>query len=61
VNEAICFATFVLERADAGNIRRPEVALDLPLQWPAELVGAVELSGAARLDALIGNRRDDAR
>jgi hypothetical protein len=52
VEREICFATFVLERA-VGHAR-PEVALDLPLAWPAELRGQVEEAGPERLRALIG-------
>ncbi len=48
----ICFATFVLERGDHRG--RPEVVLDLPLEWPPALRRRVDLAGAERLDELVG-------
>ncbi len=43
MEEPICFATFVLERgADTGT---PEVALDLPLAWPASVPAHVRALG----------------
>ncbi len=46
VNDEVCFATFVLERG-AGPAR---VGLDMPLDWPAELTGDVELLGASAVE-----------
>lgn len=48
----ICFATFVLERGD--HEERPEVVLDLPLEWPRTLTDRVRLEGAERLDEIVG-------
>ena len=39
MEEPICFATFVLERGEGSGA--PEVALDLPLEWPADVPGRV--------------------
>ena len=39
MEEPICFATFVLERGAGSD--EPEVALDLPLAWPATVPGRV--------------------
>jgi SAM-dependent methyltransferase len=52
VDSEICFATFVLERGERG--RCPEVALDLPLQWPRTLSDRVRLAGPERLDEIVG-------
>jgi hypothetical protein len=40
---------------------RAEVALDLPLPWPEELVGAVHPTGAAGFDELAPLDRNRAR
>lgn len=61
VDQEVCFATFVLERGEATAVVRPEVALDLPLSWPEELAGAVQLTGAAGLDELLSVDRGRAR
>jgi SAM-dependent methyltransferase len=55
VDGEICFATFVLEHSGHRVDRRPEVALDLPLRWPAELQQVVELTGPDRLADLVGD------
>ena len=52
VDGDVCFATFVLERGDRA--RRPDVVLDMPLDWPPELSERVRLAGAERLDELVG-------
>lgn len=52
VDSEICFATFVLERDERE--RCPDVALDLPLQWPQMLSDGVRLAGADRLDEIVG-------
>lgn len=39
MEEPICFATFVLERGEGGE--QPEVALELPLQWPEHVPARV--------------------
>lgn len=52
VDSNICFATFVLERGNSGG--RPEVVLDLPLEWPRALSSRVDLAGAGRLDEIVG-------
>jgi SAM-dependent methyltransferase len=52
VDGEVCFATFVLERPGAVGETAPEVALDLPLQWPEQLGGTVELIGPEGLAEL---------
>lgn len=49
VDESVCFATFVLEK---GEAERPQVCLDLPLEWPAESRETVELLPTAELEEL---------
>ena len=53
VTRDVCFATFVLERAEDGAADRPEVALDLPLSWPDRLADSVRLAGAGRLEQMV--------
>jgi SAM-dependent methyltransferase len=55
-----CFATFVLQRGDSAPAR-PQVVLDLPMDWPAHLVAGVELGGPARLAELVPDAQRDAR
>ena len=50
VSGDIVFATFVLERVPA---ERPEVCLDLPLEWPEERRGEVELRPVGDLERLV--------
>ena len=45
MKEPICFATFVLERGAGSDA--PEVALELPLAWPADVPGRVRALGDA--------------
>ena len=56
VTRDVCFATFVLERAEDGAADRPEVALDLPLSWPGPPCGLRAAGGgrAARADGAAG-------
>ena len=49
MEEPICFATFVLERGAGSD--EPEVALDLPLEWPADVPGRVRPLGDAEARA----------
>lgn len=49
MEEPICFATFVLERG--ADSETPEVALDLPLAWPANLPADVRVLGDAEARA----------
>ena len=55
VNEQVCFATFVLERARPGGRSGPEVALDIPLRWPERLEPAARLQDATALAELLGD------
>jgi SAM-dependent methyltransferase len=59
VESDICFATFVLERGD--HEERPEVVLDLPLEWPRALTDRVRLAGAERLDEIVGTAEEARR
>jgi len=53
VDGELCFATFVLEHANSGDDQPPQVALDLPLRWPARLQQVVEVISRSGLDELV--------
>ncbi|MDA2932770.1 class I SAM-dependent methyltransferase [Acidobacteria bacterium AH-259-D05] len=54
VDQEICFATFVSEKAPTGvELRQPTACIDLPLAWPTSLVDRVDLLPAAQLEALV--------
>lgn len=54
VDQSVCFATFVLEKAPVRvETRLPTVCIDLPLAWPAALAERVDLLPAPQLDALV--------
>ncbi|MBM4328876.1 MAG: class I SAM-dependent methyltransferase [Deltaproteobacteria bacterium] len=44
IDHKVCFAAFVLEKASLGSDRPlPVVCLDLPLEWPSDLMDRVRL------------------
>ena len=54
VDQQVCFATFVLEKAPVReDPRLPTVCVDMPLAWPAALTDRVNLLSAAELDTLV--------
>lgn len=54
VDQDVCFATFILEKAAiTGVTRPPQVCMDLPLAWPPELLGQVDLVSARELVTLV--------
>lgn len=59
VDQQICFATFVLEKAPIeDNPRLPRVCIELPLEWPAALAKPVNLLPAGQLDTLVPRAQD---
>lgn len=53
VSKQVCFAAFVLERASHGECAElPTICVDLPIPWPPELSGQVELLPSDRLVSL---------
>lgn len=54
VDEQVCFAAFVLEKNGIeATPQIPTVCLDLPLAWPTELSGDVNLLPASHLESLV--------
>jgi hypothetical protein len=53
INQQVCFAAFVLEKASAGKLPSSiSVCLDLPFEWPETLNERVELYPATQLEHL---------
>lgn len=54
VDQQVCFATFVLEKAAVEeDIRPPAVCIDLPLTWPEVLIERVNLLPAEHLNTIV--------
>lgn len=49
----VCFAVFVLERADGSADARPTVCIDLPFAWPSALADQATVLPAAELATLV--------
>ncbi|MEW6530048.1 MAG: class I SAM-dependent methyltransferase [Thermodesulfobacteriota bacterium] len=54
IQEKICFAAFVLEKPSGGSDRSvPKVCLDLPFEWPSDLMDQVRLLPSEDLEVLV--------